>query len=61
MIFLFASFPVRWDNRNGWLGVKHQITYLPEMGSRCGSGEGVQQAKNDIFINSAIGFMINAN
>ena len=26
---LFSFFPTPWDNRNGWLGVKHQITYFP--------------------------------
>ena len=25
-----------WDNRNGWLGVKHQITYLPFIDSFLG-------------------------
>ena len=26
---LFSFFSTPWDNRSGWLGVKHQITYFP--------------------------------
>ena len=28
LVLLLLFFLTPWDNRNGWLGVKHQITYL---------------------------------
>ena len=28
LVFLFSFVDSPWYNRNGWLGVKHQVTYL---------------------------------
>ena len=28
---MIPRIPTPWDNRNGWLGVKYQITYLPRI------------------------------